>query len=132
MPDSSINYPGAFIRDNTTVVLRYSTDHGVLEATSEDEGVTWSAPTNASQPDSKQTNVTVGSAWQVMLRAPTPAPLERVAPIPRLFSRHQHQRSSSGRILTCAALAVDDAQFGWHCVPSKAQNDWHGRCAGGR
>eukprot|EP01048_Picozoa_sp_COSAG05_P002157 COSAG05_NODE_82_length_20915_cov_5.306399_4_plen_324_part_00 len=32
------NYPGAFIRDNRTIALRYRTGHGVLETTSTDEG----------------------------------------------------------------------------------------------
>eukprot|EP01047_Picozoa_sp_COSAG01_P116106 COSAG01_NODE_44775_length_415_cov_5.367089_1_plen_33_part_10 len=33
MPHSGTNYPGAFIRDNQTIAMRYSTGHGVLETT---------------------------------------------------------------------------------------------------
>lgn len=65
MPHSGTNYPGAFIRDNRTIAMRYSTGHGVLETTSTDEGATWSSPANASQPPGG--NITCGSAWPKMV-----------------------------------------------------------------
>lgn len=53
-----------YVRDNSTVVLRYSTSTGVLETISHDEGNTWSTPINASQPTGK---VKCGSAWPKMV-----------------------------------------------------------------
>ena len=64
MPHSSTNYPGAFLRGNTTVALRYDSANGTLETTSTDEGSTWSSPVVASQPPG---NITCGSAWPKML-----------------------------------------------------------------
>jgi len=64
LPNAGTNYPGAFMRDNTTVVLRYSLSNGsVFETESNDEGSTWSSPVNASQPQGAK----CGSAWPKML-----------------------------------------------------------------
>ena len=57
---STLADPGAFVRDNDTVVLRYVLSNGTVFSTeSHDEGTTWSAPTEASQPAGRK----CGSAW---------------------------------------------------------------------
>ena len=64
LPETGTNYPGAFIRDNSTVVLRYSLSNGsVFQVLSTDEGTTWSTPVEASQPS----GVKCGSAWPKLL-----------------------------------------------------------------
>ena len=58
--NAGTNYPGAFIRDGSTVVLRYALTNGsVFSTESDDEGWTWSAPVEASQPAGQK----CGSAW---------------------------------------------------------------------
>jgi Neuraminidase (sialidase) len=65
LPHQGTNYPGAYLRDNTTIALRYSISNGtVFETSSSDEGTSWSAPVTASQPEG---NITCGSAWPKML-----------------------------------------------------------------
>ena len=60
LPSVGTNYPGAFVRDNSTVVLRYGLSNGsVFSTESNDEGQTWSTPIEASQP----AGVRCGSAW---------------------------------------------------------------------
>jgi len=59
------NYPGAFLRDNSTVALRYKLSNGsVFETTSEDEGATWGSPVEASQPPTVEA--------KTLLTPPTP------------------------------------------------------------
>ena len=60
------NYPGAFLRDEKTVALRYELINGsVFETTSKDEGRTWSSPVEASQPPGGK--VRCGSGWPKMI-----------------------------------------------------------------
>tara|TARA_B110001452_G_scaffold260718_1_gene258561 strand:+ start:1095 stop:1898 length:804 start_codon:yes stop_codon:yes gene_type:complete len=60
LPDAGTNYPGAYVRDHSTVVLRYSLSNGsVFEVNSVDDGASWSAPVEASQPAGAK----CGSAW---------------------------------------------------------------------
>lgn len=64
LPHLGTNYPGAYLRDATTVAVRYSLSNGsVFEALSTDEGESWSNPVEASQP----TGAHCGSAWPKML-----------------------------------------------------------------
>ena len=57
--NAGTNYPGAFLRDKS-VFLRYLLSNGsVFSTESHDEGWTWSAPVNASQPVGGK----CGSAW---------------------------------------------------------------------
>jgi hypothetical protein len=68
LPHSGTNYPGGYLRwagGAWTVAMRYDTSGGVLEVVSSDEGTTWSAPINASQPAGGA--VKCGSAWPKML-----------------------------------------------------------------
>ena len=65
LPHLGTNYPGAYLRDNATIALRYSLSNGtVFETSSSDEGTSWSAPITASQPEG---NITCGSAWPKLL-----------------------------------------------------------------
>ena len=60
--NAGTNYPGAyFVRETSTVVLRYSLSNGSIFSTaSTDEGSSWSAPVEASQPPGGRR---CGSAW---------------------------------------------------------------------
>jgi len=59
------NYPGAFMRGNDTVVLRYIlSNKSTFETLSKDEGATWSTPVEASQPPG---GVKCGSFWPKMV-----------------------------------------------------------------
>lgn len=65
LPHLGTNYPGAYIRDNNTIALRYSLSNGtVFETVSITEGESWSLPVVASQPVG---NIRCGSAWPKML-----------------------------------------------------------------
>lgn len=63
--NAGTNYPGAYVRDEKTVVLRYGLSNGtVFETVSTDEGYSWSDPVEASQPGG---GVKCGSAWPKMM-----------------------------------------------------------------
>jgi hypothetical protein len=61
LANAGTNYPGAyFVQERSSVVLRYVLSNGsVFSTTSTDEGWTWSAPAEASQPPGRK----CGSAW---------------------------------------------------------------------
>jgi len=65
VPNAGTNYPGAYLRDEKTIALRYGLSNGtVLETTSTDDGYSWSNPVEASQPGG---GVKCGSAWPKMM-----------------------------------------------------------------
>ena len=90
------NYPGAYVRDNSTVALRYSVSNAtVFETTSSDEGVTWSAPIVASQPEG---NITCGSAWPKMVGSDIVMPCG---------GGHTALSSDGGRSWTLSSTPID-------------------------